>query len=64
MISVSKQSGRIVIHLDERHYFVSSTLHNKIELFVDSKFVRDFTNLHSAFEYYWNLVENKQSKTK
>lgn len=63
MISVSKQAGRVVIQLDERHYFVSSTLHNKIELFIDSKYSRDFTNLCSAFEYYWNLVENKQSKT-
>ena len=57
MIGVSKQSGRVKIQLDERHHFVSSTLHNKIELFVDEKYLRDFTNLYSAFDFYWNKID-------
>lgn len=57
MISVSKQSGRIIIQLDERHYFVSSTLHNKIELYIDEKYCRDFTNLYNAFDFYWTKIE-------
>lgn len=57
MISVSKQSGRIIIQLDERHYFVSSTLHNKIELYIGEKYCRDFTNLYNAFDFYWTKIE-------
>lgn len=60
MLQVTKLCGKIKIQLDERHYFVSSTLHNKIELFVDNKYSRDFTNLCNAFEHYWNLVEKSK----
>ena len=60
MIQIVKLSGKVKLQLDERHYFLSSTLHNKIELYVDEKYCRDFTNLYSAFEYYYNIIENKQ----
>lgn len=57
MLQVTKLCGKIKIQLDERYYFMSSTLHNKIELYVDEKYLRDFTNLYSAFEYYWNKID-------
>lgn len=57
MLQVTKLCGKLKIQLDERHYFMSSTLHNKIELYVDEKYSRDFTNLYSAFDYYWNKID-------
>lgn len=57
MLQVTKLCGKLKIQLDERHYFMSSTLHNKIELFVDEKYCRDFTNLYNAFDFYWTKIE-------
>lgn len=55
MIQLTKLAGKLKLHLDDRYYLVSSTLHNKIELFKDEKFVRDFTNLYAAIQYYEGL---------
>lgn len=63
MIQLTKLAGKVKLHLDDRYYLVSSTLHNKLELFKDEKFVKDFTNMYNALEYYWGKIENKQSKT-
>ncbi len=52
MIQLTKLAGKVKIHLDDRYCLVSSTLHNKIELFKDGKFIRDFTNLYAAIKYY------------
>ena len=57
MVQLTKLAGKVKIHLDDRYCLVSSTLHNKIELFKDERFVRDFTNLCSAFEYYWEHID-------
>lgn len=57
MLQVTKLCGKIKIQLDERYHFMSSTLHNKIELYVDEKYLRDFINLYSAFEYYWERID-------
>lgn len=55
MIQLTKLAGKIKLHLDDRYYLVSSTLHNKIELFKDGKFIKDFTNLCAAFQYYEDI---------
>lgn len=52
MVQLTKLAGKVKIHLDDRYCLVSSTLHNKLELFKDGKFIRDFTNLYSAIKYY------------
>ena len=57
MVQLTKLAGKVKIHLDDRYCLVSSTLHNKNELFKDERFVRDFTNLCSAFEYYWEHID-------
>ena len=53
MVQLTKLAGKVKINLDDRYCLVSSTLHNKIELFKDGKFIKDFTNLCDALEYYW-----------
>jgi hypothetical protein len=52
MVQLTKLAGKVKLHLDDRYYLVSSTLHNKIELFKEAHFVRDFTNLYAAIKYY------------
>lgn len=52
MVQLTKLAGKVKIHLDDRYCLVSSTLHNKLELFKDGKFIRDFTNLYAAIKYY------------
>lgn len=52
MVPLTKLAGKVKIHLDDRYCLVSSTLHNKIELFKEEHFVRDFTNLYAAIKYY------------
>ena len=52
MVQLTKLAGKVKIHLDDRYCLVSSTLHNKIELFNEEHFVRDFTNLYAAIKYY------------
>ena len=56
MVQLTKLAGKVKIHLDDRYCLVSSTLHNKIELFKDGHFVRDFTNLYAAIKYYEELT--------
>lgn len=56
MIQLTKLAGKVKLHLDDRCCLVSSTLHNKIELFKDGHFVRDFTNLYAAINYYEELT--------
>ena len=56
MVQLTKLAGKVKIHLDDRYCLVSSTLHNKIELFKDGKFVMDFTNLYAAINYYEELT--------
>ena len=56
MIQLTKLAGKVKLHLDGRYYLVSSTLHNKLELFKDDKFVRDFTNLYMAIQYHEEVV--------
>ena len=56
MIQLTKLAGKVKIHLDDRYCLVSSTLHNKIELFKDGQFIRDFTNLYAAIKYYEELT--------
>ena len=56
MVQLTKLAGKVKIHLDARYCLVSSTLHNKIELFKDERFVRDFTNLYAAINYYEELT--------
>ena len=56
MVQLTKLAGKVKIHLDDRHCLVSSTLHNKIELFKDGRFIRDFTNLYAAINYYEELT--------
>ena len=60
MIQITKLQGKLKLHLDNEYCIVSSCLHNKLELYKNEKYVRDFTNLLSAFEYYYNIIENKQ----
>ncbi|WAW11497.1 hypothetical protein vBAcePPAc_0120 [Aeromonas phage vB_AceP_PAc] len=57
MLTITKLCGKIKIQLDNEYCFVSSVLHNKIELYKNDKYVRDFTNLCSAFEYYWEHID-------
>lgn len=52
MLQLTKLVGKVKLHLDDRYCLVSSTLHNKLELFKDERFIRDFTNLYSAIKYY------------
>lgn len=52
MIQLTKLAGKVKIHLDDRYCLVSSTLHNKVELFKDGRFIRDFTNLYATIKYY------------
>ena len=52
MVQLTKLAGKVKIHLDDRYCLVSCTLHNKLELFKDGKFIRDFTNLYAAINYY------------
>ncbi|ULG01508.1 hypothetical protein phiA019_0163 [Aeromonas phage phiA019] len=52
MLQLTKLAGKVKLHLDDRYCLVSSTLHNKLELFKDERFIRDFTNLYSAIKYY------------
>ena len=52
MVQLTKLAGKVKIHLDDRYCLVSSTLHNKIELFKEGRFIRDFTNLYAAIKYY------------
>ena len=52
MVQLTKLAGKVKIHLDDRYCLVSSTLHNKLELFKDGLFIRDFTNLYAAIKYY------------
>ena len=52
MVQLTKLAGKVKIHLDDRYCLVSSTLHNKIELFKDERSIRDFTNLYAAVKYY------------
>lgn len=52
MIQLTKLSGTVKLYLDDRYCLASSTLHNKLELFKDGKFLRDFTNLYTAIQYY------------
>lgn len=52
MVQLTKLDGKVKIHLDDRYCLVSSTLHNKLELFKDERFIRDFTNLYAAIKYY------------
>jgi hypothetical protein len=56
MVQLTKLAGKVKIHLDDRYCLVSSTLHNKIELFKEERFVRDFTNLYAAINYYEELT--------
>lgn len=56
MVQFTKLAGKVKIHLDDRYCLVSSTLHNKIELFKDERFIRDFTNLYAAIKYYEELT--------
>ena len=56
MIQLTKLAGKVKLHLDDRYCLVSSTLHNKIELFKDGRFIRDFTNLYAAINYYEELT--------
>ncbi len=56
MVHLTKLAGKVKIHLDDRYCLVSSTLHNKIELFKEERFVRDFTNLYAAINYYEELT--------
>ena len=56
MLQLTTLAGKVKIHLDDRYCLVSSTLHNKIELFKDGHFVRDFTNLYAAINYYEELT--------
>ena len=56
MVQLTKLAGKVKIHLDDRYCLVSSTLHNKLELFKDDKFVRDFTNLYMAIQYHEEVV--------
>ena len=56
MVQLTKLAGKVKLHLDDRYCLVSSTLHNKLELFKDGKFVRDFTNLYMAIQYYEESV--------
>ena len=56
MVNLTKLAGKVKIHLDDKYCLVSSTLHNKIELFKDGHFVRDFTNLYAAINYYEELT--------
>ena len=60
MVQLTKLAGKVKIHLDDRYCLVSSTLHNKIELFKDGKFVKDFTNMYNALEYYWSKIEENK----
>ena len=57
MVQLTKLAGKVKIHLDDRYCLVSSTLHNKIELFKDDKFIRDFTNLYMAIQYYEGCID-------
>ena len=52
MLQLTKLAGKVKIHLDDSYCLVSSTLHNKIELFKDELFIQDFTNLYAAIKYY------------
>lgn len=52
MLQLTKLAGKVKLHLDDRYCLVSSTLHNKLELFKDERFIRDFTSLYSAIKYY------------
>jgi hypothetical protein len=56
MLQLTKLAGKVKIHLDDRYCLVSSALHNKIELFKDERFIRDFTNLYAAINYYEELT--------
>ena len=56
MVQLTKLVGKVKLHLDDRYCLVSSTLHNKLELFKDDKFVRDFTNLYMAIQYHEEVV--------
>lgn len=56
MVQLTKLAGKVKLHLDDRYCLVSSTLHNKLELFKDDKFVRDFTNLYMAIQYHEEVV--------
>ena len=57
MVQITKGSGKLIISLDSRYSFVTSVLHNKIEIHKDGKYLRDFTNLYSAYEYYLEHTE-------
>ena len=57
MIQITKGCGKLNISLDSRYSLVASTLHNKIEIHKDGKYLRDFTNLYSAYEYYLEHTE-------
>lgn len=56
MVQLTKLAGIVKLHLDDRYYLASSTLHNKLELFKDGKFVRDFTNMYRAIQYYEEAI--------
>lgn len=57
MVQITKGSGKLIISLDSRYSLVSSTLHNKIEIHKDGKYLRDFTNLYTTYEYYLEHTE-------
>jgi hypothetical protein len=57
VVQITKGSGKLIISLDSRYSFVTSVLHNKIEIHKDGKYLRDFTNLYSAYEYYLEHTE-------
>lgn len=58
MVQITKSAGKLNISLDSRYSLISSVLHNKIEIHKDGKYLRDFTNLYSAYEYYLEHTEN------
>lgn len=61
MVQITKGCGKLSIILDERYSLISSTLHNKIEIHKDGKYLRDFTNLYTAYEYYLEHVEKESN---
>lgn len=56
MVQLTKLAGKVKIHLDDKYSLVSSTLHNKLELFNGETFIKSFSNLYAAIQYYEGLV--------
>lgn len=57
MTQIFTASGKLYIALDDSYSIVSSCLHNKIELHKDDAFIKDFTNVYAAFDYYMGLED-------